>query len=112
MSDLGILRRGGICGLWRRTHDLGGTDWDLIMALPAAVARHLHDHGTLCTEDDAIASTLRPGLLVTREAIEARMALCRPETTVARLESEGFDLSNERTPMEIHALWASARPKI
>lgn len=110
MTSYGICRRHARSGFWRRTHDLGGTDWDLLLPLDDATAIHLFDNGLLCIEDEAAAGTLHSGILVMRDGIEARLALSRPETAVARAAMPILDLSGERTPAPLSGLWAGKRP--
>ena len=96
--------------MWRRTHDLGGTDWDLVLPLSREGARLLHGEGFLSVEGDALSDTLNPGIIVLIDAVEARTALCRPESAFARAAMPTLDMSEEQTPKALADLWLSSPP--
>ena len=100
----------GRSGFWRRTHDLAGTDWELLLPLPRDIALHLHDAGMLSIDGDAASTTLHPGVMVLRDSLEARLALSRPESMMARVAMPVLDMSDETTPGPLADLWASSRP--
>ena len=83
MTDHGLRRRGGAIGLYRYVHDLSGSEWCLLLRLDEATALHLYDHGWLCTPEMPVATSLAAGILATADGLVARLALGRPETTIA-----------------------------
>lgn len=109
MTSYGMARRGSRSGLWRRTHDLGGTGWDLLLPMPRFMALHLLDAGLLCFRTEAPCRTLHPGIVITRDRIEARICLSRPETAFASVDREYGEMNSEDTPMPLSRLWSNDR---
>jgi hypothetical protein len=109
MTGHGILRRHAHSGLWRRDHDLSGTDWSLVLRLPRENALHLLDHGVLAREGGVLSDSFHPGILVTRDGLEARLCLARPETTIASIRGGDHGLAHEETTAQLADLWLSDR---
>ena len=110
MIAYGVLTRGAWSGFWLYEHDLGGSDWTMLLRMERETARYLHDHGVLCLADEPIAATLRPGIVVDAEGLEARLCLSRPETRVARRTMPQLALTDQRTPVPLCDLWSSRAP--
>lgn len=71
---------------------------------------HLYENGLLSVEGDPASATLHPGIMVMKDAIEARLALSRPESMIVRKDMPIIDLSDEMTPKALSELWCSKRP--
>lgn len=113
MTSLGITRRYGQCGLYRRDHDMCGTDWELLLPLDMASALHLHDHGILVQgEDNAAIHGAMPGIILHQDRIEARHALAMPASTIASAKAIALDTITDEAKRHprIAELFASSRP--
>lgn len=113
MISLGVTRRNGQVGLYRRDHDLSGTEWTLLLPLDKASGIYLHDHGRLVNgNEEATSLGATPGIVILDDRIEARHALGQPKSVIATCSYyDCWAIADEaiKNPF-IHRLFASTRP--